>query len=314
MRTLIRLESEPTSSAILGHIYFPDPKLTFTLYLPSPSLLITFSYRPNGFSDILIFLSEPGLQELFDLSGKIALVTGSVAGLGKAMAMALSRQGATVILNGRSDDHLATTKQEFSGLGLDVHTACFDTSDLDAAVSQLKTINRDLGAIDILINNVGYRDRKTVQEFAIGDMDKMLTKNLSAPFELARLLAPPMMSKGWGRIINVSSVVASFASDGDATYIAAKGGLESLTRALAVEYGKGGVTVNAISPGFFLTDPNLQLAEDVSLNKWLASRTILGRWAEPEELAGAAVFLASNSSSYVTGQTIQVDGGMSVRL
>ena len=254
------------------------------------------------------------MQELFDLSGKIALVTGSVAGLGKAMAMALSRQGATVILNGRSDEHLATTEQEFSGLGLDVHTACFDTSDLDAAVSQLKTINRDLGAIDILINNVGYRDRKTVQEFAIGDMDKMLTKNLSAPFELARLLAPPMMSKGWGRIINVSSVVASFASDGDATYIAAKGGLESLTRALAVEYGKGGVTVNAISPGFFLTDPNLQLAEDVSLNKWLASRTILGRWAEPEELAGAAVFLASNSSSYVTGQTIQVDGGMSVRL
>jgi gluconate 5-dehydrogenase len=251
---------------------------------------------------------------LFDLSGKIALITGSVAGLGKAMAMALAQQGATVILNGRSDEHLETTKQEFSGLGLEVHKSCFDTGDLDAAATRLKTINRDLGTIDILINNTGYRDRKPVQEFAIGDIDKMLAKNLSSPFELARLLAPPMMSKGWGRIINVSSVVASFASDGDATYIAAKGGLESLTRALAVEYGKGGVTVNAISPGFFLTEPNLQLAEDASLNKWLANRTILGRWAEPEELAGIAVFLASNSSSYVTGQTIQVDGGMSVRL
>ena len=251
---------------------------------------------------------------MFDLSGKIALVTGSVAGLGKAMAMALARQGATVILNGRYDERLETTKQEFSSLGLDAHKACFDTGDIEAAVSRLKTIDRDLGTIDILINNVGYRDRKSVQEFAIGDMEKMLAKNLSSPFELARLLAPSMMSKGWGRIINVSSVVASIASDGDATYIAAKGGLESLTRALAVEYGKGGVTVNAISPGFFLTEPNRQLAKDASLNKWLESRTILGRWAKPEELAGIAVFLASNSSSYVTGQTIQVDGGMSVCL
>ena len=171
---------------------------------------------------------------MFDLSGKIALVTGSVAGLGKAMAMALARQGATVILNGRSDEHLETTQREFSGLGLGVHTACFDTGDLDAATNRLKAIDSDLGAIDILINNVGYRDRKSVQEFAVGDMEKMLAKNLSAPFELSRLLAPAMMSKGWGRIINVSSVVASIASDGDATYVAAKGGLESLTRALAV--------------------------------------------------------------------------------
>ncbi|MCP4765332.1 MAG: SDR family oxidoreductase [Gammaproteobacteria bacterium] len=230
------------------------------------------------------------------------------------MAMALARHGATVILNGRSEERLESTKQELSNLGLDVHKACFDTGDFDAALGQLKKINKDPGAIDILINNVGYRDRKTVQEFAIGDMDEMLTKNLSAPFELTRALAPSMMSKGWGRIINVSSVVASFASDGDAAYIAAKGGLESLTRALAVEYGKGGVTVNAISPGFFLTDPNLHLAKDASLNKWLASRTILGRWAEPDELAGVTVFLASNSSSYITGQTIQVDGGMSARL
>jgi len=251
---------------------------------------------------------------MFDLSGKLALVTGSVAGLGKAMAIALARQGATVILNGRSDEHLADTQREFTELGLTAHTACFDTGDLDAAAKRLKTINQDIGAIDILINNVGYRDRKSVQEFAIGDMEKMLTRNLSAPFELSRLLAPSMMSKGWGRIINISSVVASIASDGDATYVTAKGGLESLTRALAVEYGKAGVTVNAISPGFFLTDPNLHLAKDESLNKWLAGRTILGRWAKPEELAGAAVFLASNASSYITGQTIQVDGGMSARL
>jgi gluconate 5-dehydrogenase len=274
----------------------------------------TFSYRSHGFSDILEFLPEQGLQSLFDLSGKIALITGSVAGLGKAMALALARHGATVVLNGRSDEHLQATQQEFSSMGLEAHKARFDVGDLDAAAREIRAINSQLGVIDILINNVGFRDRRPVQEFAIGDMDRMLATNLSAPFELSRLLAPAMMSKSWGRIINVSSVVASIASDGDATYVAAKGGLESLTRALAVEYGRSGVTVNAISPGFFLTDPNLQLAKDEALNKWLASRTILGRWAEPAELAGVAVFLASNSSSYVTGQTIQVDGGMSARL
>ena len=118
------------------------------------------------------------MQELFDLSGKTALVTGSVAGLGKAMAMALARQGATVILNGRSDEHLEATHREFSGLGLSAHKACFDTCNLDAAASRLKAINNDLGAIDILINNVGYRDRKPVQDFAVGDMEKMLAKNL----------------------------------------------------------------------------------------------------------------------------------------
>jgi gluconate 5-dehydrogenase len=251
---------------------------------------------------------------LFDLTGKLALVTGSVTGLGKAMAMALARQGAAVIINGRTQARLDAAKQEFSDLGLSTHTLRFDTGDREATASAVKVIQDRYGDIDILINNVGYRDRRPVQEFAVGDMDRMLANNLSAPFELARLLAPGMMEKGWGRIINVSSVVATFASDGDAAYVAAKGGLESLTRAMAVEYGKHGVTVNAISPGFFLTEPNRDMASNEALNQWLQGRTILGRWAEPEELAGIAVFLAADESGYVTGQTIQVDGGLSARL
>lgn len=254
------------------------------------------------------------MQALFDLSGKTALVTGAVTGLGKAMAMALARHGARVVLNGRSGERLMNAREEFSSLGLAVHSACFDIGDLDAAGREIQAVNQDIGAIDILINNVGFRDRRAVQDFGIGDMDRMLAKNLVAPFELARMLAPAMIDNGWGRIINVSSVVATIAGKGDATYVTAKGGLESLTRALAVEYGRGGVTVNAISPGFFLTDPNLHMAEDAALNKWLDSRTALGRWAQPAELAGIAVFLASNASSYVTGQTIQVDGGMSIHL
>ena len=254
------------------------------------------------------------MQELFDLSAKTALVTGSVTGLGNAMALALARHGATVVLNGRSRERLEKARAEFSGLGLEVQVACFDIGDLDAAASEIRTIADQVGAIDILINNVGYRNRRAIEQFDSGDMERMLAQNLTAPFELARMLAPSMLARGWGRIINVSSVVASIAGKGDATYVAAKGGLESLTRALAVEYGRGGVTVNAISPGFFLTEPNRERAKDEALNEWLKSRTALGRWARPEELAGLAVFLASNSSSYITGQTIQVDGGMSIHL
>ena len=251
---------------------------------------------------------------MFDLSGKLALVTGSVSGLGKAMAMALARQGATVILNGRTGARLEAARKEFAEPGLDAHALCFDTADREATAGAVKIIQRKYGDVDILINNVGYRDRRSIQEFAVGDMDRMLANNLSAPFELARLLAPGMMAKGRGRIINVSSVVATFASDGDAAYVAAKGGLEALTRAMAVEYGKRGVTVNAISPGFFRTEPNRDMAGNDALNQWLKGRTILGRWAEPEEIAGIAVFLAADESGYVTGQTIQVDGGLSARL
>ena len=230
------------------------------------------------------------------------------------MAMALARQGASVILNGRNEARLDAAQQAFADLGLGAHALSFDIFDRKATASAVKVIQDKHGDIDILINNVGYRDRRSIQEFAVGDMDRMLANNLSAPFELARLLAPAMMAKGWGRIINVSSVVATFASDGDAAYVAAKGGLESLTRAMAVEYGKHGVTVNAISPGFFLTEPNRDMANNEALNQWLKGRTILGRWAEPEELAGIAVFLAADESGYVTGQTIQVDGGLSARL
>jgi gluconate 5-dehydrogenase len=251
---------------------------------------------------------------LFDLSGKLALVTGSVTGLGRAMATALARQGAAVILNGRTEARLDAAKKAFSDLGLSAHALRFDTADGEATASAVKVIQDKYGDVDILINNVGYRDRRSIREFAVGDMDRMLANNLSAPFELSRLLAPGMMKKGWGRIINLSSVVATFASDGDAAYVAAKGGLEALTRAMAVEYGRHGVTVNAISPGFFLTEPNREMARNEALNQWLEGRTILGRWAEPEELAGIAVFLASDESGYVTGQTIQVDGGLSARL
>ena len=237
------------------------------------------------------------------------------AAAGKAMATALAYHGARVIINGRPGSQgVAGTVTELSEKGLSCEAAEFDVADEQERAEAVNTLLDKHGVIDILINNVGFRDRRPVSEFQSGDMSRMLDANLSTPFELCRMVAPAMADQGWGRIINMSSVVAQISGQGDVTYTAAKGGLESLTRALAVEYGKSGITVNAISPGFFATAPNRHLVKDESLGKWLSQRTSIGRWAEPEEIAGAAVFLASNAGSYVTGQTICVDGGMTGRL
>ena len=141
-------------------------------------------------------------------------------------------------------------------------------------------------------------------------MSTMIDVNLTAPFELSRLAAKYMIDQQWGRIINVSSVVSQISGTGDATYTTAKGGLESLTRALSTELGPHGITVNTISPGFFATEPNASMMDDPAIDEWLQGRTALGRWAEPDEISGAAIFLASDAASYITGQVIAVDGGM----
>lgn len=248
---------------------------------------------------------------MFSLKRRVALVTGSGDGLGKAMATAIAHQGATVVINGRPGSvKVERTVDELTQLCASVGALCFDVNDRTACAAAIDEIHLEHGGVDILINNVGFRDRRVVDDFEPGAMTRMLDANLAAPFELARLAAVGMAEKQWGRIINVSSVVAQIAGIGDSIYIAAKGGLEALTRALAAEYGSRGITVNTISPGFFATAPNKHLVEDADLNDWLKGRTALGRWAEPEEIAGMAVFLASDESSFVTGQTFCVDGGM----
>ena len=251
------------------------------------------------------------MNNFFRLDGRTALITGSGAGLGKAMAEALARHGARVVINGRpGSTKVSRTVQQLSDSGLACEAAEFDVTDHADCRTAIDKLNKKHGCVDILINNVGLRDRRSVTDFEHGALSKMLDTNLTAPFELSRLVAPSMINNGWGRIINLSSVVAQIATAGDATYITAKGGLEALTRALAAEYGQFGINVNAISPGFFATSPNRHRVEDETLSRWLTQRTAVGRWAEPEEIAGAAVFLASDAASYVTGQTLCVDGGM----
>ncbi len=249
----------------------------------------------------------------FSLHGRVALVSGAARGLGLEIARGLAEAGAEVWLNGRDraalDAAIATLHAQQPAARL--HALPFDVADADALAAGLAAIAAAHGRLDILVNNVGQRDRRALDDFALADVRRLLDVNLVAPFELARRAAAlmPGPDQGGGRIVNITSIAGPIARDGDAAYTAAKGGLAALTRALAAELGPRGITVNAVAPGFFATETNAALAADPRTVHWLRQRTSLGRGGRPEEIAGAVVFLASAAASYITGTTLAVDGG-----
>ena len=250
------------------------------------------------------------MNSLFDLTGRTALVTGSSQGLGLAMARGLAQGGAALVLNGRDEKKLAAAADALRAEGAKVTMAAFDVTNGTAAAEAVARIEAEFAPIDILVNNAGIQRRAPLAEMTEEQWRAVLDTNLTSAFLVARAVAPRMIARGRGKLINICSVMSEVTRPSIGNYAAAKGGLKMLTRAMAVEWARHGVQSNAIAPGYFLTELNKVLVENAEFNKWICGRTPAGRWGQPHELAGVAVFLASGASDFVNGQILYVDGGL----
>ena len=250
---------------------------------------------------------------MFDLSGRVALVTGGSSGIGLAMAQALAGAGAAVVLVARREDALREAVQRISSeAGKAAHVAC-DVSDRSRLGECVERAAAHFGAPDILVNAAGINLREPMERITEASWDAQLLLNLTVPFFLARHLVPDMVANGWGRIINVASMQSVRAFPDGAPYGASKGGIVQLTRAMAEAWSAKGVTCNAIGPGFFPTALTAPVYADAKRVAELAARTMIGRNGELEDLHGLTVFLAAPASDYITGQTIYIDGGFSAK-
>ncbi len=250
------------------------------------------------------------MNNLFDINGKTALVTGSSRGLGLTLAKGLAQAGANVILNGRNPETLAQAADALKSEGLDCTTCAFDVTKADEVEAGIAAIKKQNGPVDILVNNAGIQIRGPLEDFEPEDWQKILTANLTSAFLVTKYIVPDMIQRKAGKIINICSMQSELGRPTIAPYAASKGGLKMLTRAMATEWGKHNIQANAIGPGYFETDMTRKLVEDKDFNAWLCARTPSNRWGKPEELIGAAIFLASKASSYINGHILYVDGGM----
>jgi gluconate 5-dehydrogenase len=248
----------------------------------------------------------------FDLSGRIALVTGSSRGIGRSLADGLAAAGATVVLNGLDKVQLDRTRAELAERhGTDrVHAHPFDITDEDQVAAAVAAVEEGVGPIEILVNNAGIQHRVAMLDLELADWRRVVEHNLTSAFVVGRAVARRMVARRHGKIINIGSVQSDLARPTIAPYTAAKGGLRNLTRAMAAEWGAANVQANSIAPGYIHTEMTQNLVDDAAFNAWVLGRTPAARWGCPADLVGPTIWLASDASGYVNGQTIFVDGGM----
>jgi gluconate 5-dehydrogenase len=252
--------------------------------------------------------------ELFELTGKRALITGSSQGIGLALAQGLAEHGAEIVLNGRDAGKLEAAAAKLRTAGHNVSVAGFDVTQAQAVKDGVAAIERDTGAIDILINNAGMQFRSPLEDFPADKWELLLATNISSAFYVGQAVARHMIPRRQGKIINIASVQSELARPGIAPYTVTKGAVKNLTRGMCTDWAKYGLQINAIAPGYFKTPLNQALVDDPQFSSWLEKRTPAGRWGNVDELVGAAVFLSGKGSSFVNGHTLYVDGGITVSL
>ena len=249
-------------------------------------------------------------QSIFVLSGRRALVTGSSQGIGLALAKGLTAAGAEIVLNGRDAGKLAAAAAEIKG----ARVLAFDATRHDEVRAAVDGFEADVGAIDILVNNAGMQHRAPLEDFPAEAFERLLQTNIASVFHVGQAVARHMIVRGRGKIINIASVQTALARPGIAPYTATKGAVGNLTKGMATDWARHGLQCNAIAPGYFDTPMNAALVSDAAFSGWLEKRTPAGRWGRVEELVGAAVFLASDASSFVNGHVLYVDGGITASL
>jgi gluconate 5-dehydrogenase len=246
----------------------------------------------------------------FDLTGSRALITGSSQGIGLALAKGLAEAGAAIVLNGRDRGKLASAAGELRKEGFTIAASIFDATERDAVVSSIRKIESEIGVIDILVNNAGIQYRAPLEDFPADAWERLINTNLSSVFHVSQAVAKYMIPRTAGKIINICSLQSQLGRPTIAPYAATKGGVAMLTKGMCVDWAKYGIQINGIAPGYFATEMNRALVENKEFSDWLCKRTPAGRWGNVDELCGTAVFLASKASTFINGQIIYVDGGL----
>ena len=250
----------------------------------------------------------------FQLNGKLALITGSSAGIGFALARALGQAGAHVVINGRNAQKVTAAAQTLKDEGLTVSESVFDVTNAQSVTAAVQQIETQVGAIDILVNNAGMQIRGPLHEYKDEDWHTLMRTNLDSVYFVGKTVAQQMIPRGHGKIINICSVQSELGRPGIAPYTASKGAVKMFTKGMAIDWGQFGIQVNGIGPGYFKTELNQKLVDDPQFSSWLVGRTPSRRWGDVEDLGGAAVFLASDASKFVNGHILYVDGGVTATL